>query len=330
MRVIAAYVFVVLVWSSTPLAIHFSNSSLSFASAITLRMALAFICCYGLLRLLGQRLIEQRSDWLLYGASALGLFPNMLLVYWAAQHITSGMMSVIMGVYPFFVGIFSVLILRENTFTVSRIAAVALAMAGLALIHLEQMSVGSGAALGAGAMVVVCAVWGFSSVVVKKLGANVGALRQGTGSIAVALPFFLVSWVFIDGELPGAIDHKSLGAVIYLVLIGSVISHTLWFYVLRQCSVSSVAAIPLLTPLLAISWGVLFAGEALNAVALAGALIILLALGLYQGLFGHVLRITSRLVRRPTEQQRGLNMAAVAPDSVAANQAQKKLASNSA
>lgn len=285
MQIIAAYIFVVLVWSTTPLAIHFSNSSLSFVAAITLRMALAVACCYLLLRILGQRLIHQRSDWALFAASALGLFPNMLLVYWAAQYIPSGLMSVIMGIYPFFVGIFSTILLQEKAFTPARVFALLLALGGLILIHLEQMSVGGDAMLGVVAMVLVCVIWGLSSVMVKKLGAEVGALRQGTGSVFVALPFFILSWYFLDGTLPAAVDNKSLIGVAYLVVIGSVISHTLWFYVLRECSVGAVAVIPLMTPVLAITWGVLFAGESLSTATVMGAGIILFALGVYQGLF---------------------------------------------
>lgn len=287
-QIIAAYIFVVLVWSTTPLAIHFSNSSLTFVAAITLRMALAFICCYALLRLLGERLIQQRSDWLLYCASALGLFPNMLLVYWAAQYIPSGLMSVIMGIYPFFVGVFSTLILKEKAFTPARVIALVLAVVGLVVIHVEQVAVGRDALLGVLAMIVVCVIWGLSSVVVKKLGAEVGALRQGTGSIFVALPFFMASWWLMDGALPTAVDQKSLLGVAYLVIIGSVISHTLWFFVLRKCSVTSVAMIPLMTPVLAITWGTLFAGELLSANTIAGALVILFALSVYQGVFTRI------------------------------------------
>lgn len=285
MRVIAAYSLVVLVWSTTPLAIHFSNSSLTFVAAITLRMLLAFVCCYILLRLTGERLIQQRSDWRLYCASALGLFPNMLLVYWAAQYIPSGLMSVIMGIYPFFVGVFSVLILKEKAFTPSRTIALIIAVVGLGVIHIEQVAVGRDALLGVVAMIVVCMIWGLSSVTVKKFGAEVGALRQGTGSIFVALPFFVLSWWLLDGTVPTDFDQKSLLGVGYLVIVGSVISHTLWFFVLRQCTVTSVAMIPLMTPILAITWGVLFADEMLSANTITGAVTILFALSVYQGLF---------------------------------------------
>jgi probable blue pigment (indigoidine) exporter len=301
MQVIAAYIFVVLVWSTTPLAIHFSNSSLSFVTAITLRMLLGFIVCYAILKTLKQRLFVTRSDWQVYCAGALGLFPNMLLIYWAAQYIPSGLMSVIMGTYPFFVGIFSRLLLRESLFTLARVTALFFVLIGLALIHYDQMSVGKEAVLGVLVMVVVCVNWGFSSVMVKKMGANIGALRQGTGSLAIALPFFLLSWWLIDGRIPVAFDSKSLLGVGYLVVIGTVISHTLWFFVLRECSVTSVAIIPLMTPLLAITWGVLFADEHLTRNTIVGAAFILFSLGLYQGLFVRAWHLVAqwKLPRRP-------------------------------
>jgi probable blue pigment (indigoidine) exporter len=310
MQVIAAYLCVLLVWSTTPLGIHFSNSSLTFSTAIALRMLLGFACCYALLRVTGERLFQQRSDRVLYAASAVGLFPNMLLVYWAAQYIPSGLMSVIMGIYPFFVGIFSTLILKEKTFTFVRVMALVFAIIGLAIIQFEQMNVGQEAVAGVLVMVLVCVIWGFSSVMVKKLGADVGALRQGTGSLAVALPFFMLSWWFLDGQIPHTIDQKSLFGVAYLVIIGTVLSHTLWFFVLRECSVISVAIIPLMTPLLAITWGVLFAGESFGVGTLLGALIILLALGLYQNLFVRAviqLSVWTQMWRQSRKRSRHVN-----------------------
>lgn len=291
MQVIGAYILVVLIWSTTPLAIHWSNSSLPFVTAITARMTLAVLLCWMLLKITGQPLIRHRRDWWAYAASALGLFPNMLLVYWAAQFIPSGLMSVIMGIYPFFVGLFSLMILRENAFSPARILALLLAVLGLWTVHREQLTLGPQAAWGMAAMVLVCVIWGFSSVAVKRLAADVGALRMGTGSLLVSLPFFLVAWFWLDGAVPQGVDGKSLFGVTYLVLAGSVLGHTLWFYVLRACSVVSVSLITLITPVMAITWGVLFADEVLTPQTLAGAGLILTALAIYQGIFSRMLRL---------------------------------------
>lgn len=292
MQVAGAYMLVVLIWSTTPLAIHWSNSSLSFVTAISARMLIATLFCYGLLKVMREPLIEQPRDWLIYAASALGLFPNMLLAYWAAQWISSGLMSVIMGIYPFFVGIFSFLILRENPFSRSRILALLLAVAGLCVVQRAQLTSGIDGLLGIGAMVLMCAMWGFSSVMVKKLGARVSPVRMGAGSLMVATPFFLLTWLCLDGEVPSSVDHKSLLGVGYLALAGSVLGHTLWFFVLRSCSVLNVSLITLITPVMALNWGVL-AGERLSGWTLLGAALIMTALALYQGLLSRLWHVLS-------------------------------------
>jgi Permeases of the drug/metabolite transporter (DMT) superfamily len=294
MQVASAYLLVVLIWSTTPLAIHWSNSSLSFISAITVRMVLATLLCFGLLKICRQPLIVQRRDWLVYAASALGLFPNMLLIYWAAQTIPSGLMSVIMGIYPFCVGIFSIFVLQENPFTRSRILALLLAVFGLWLVQREQSAADGDALWGIIVMVLVCVIWGFSSVTVKKLGAGIAPLRMGTGSLLVSTPFFLLAWFGLDRELPELIDQKSLVGVVYLVLAGSIIGHILWFYVLRVCSVASVSLITLITPVMALTWGHL-AGEQFSAFTLVGAGVIVLALALYQGFFFRLWRESGKL-----------------------------------
>lgn len=257
-------------------------------------MVLAALLCFGLLKIMRQPFIVHRRDWLVYAASALGLFPNMLLVYWAAQMIPSGLMSVIMGIYPFFVGIFSVVMLGENSFSRCRVMVLFLAVLGLWVVHCDQAANGVKSFAGILVMVLACAIWGFSSVAVKKLGAAINPLRMGAGSLVVSMPFFVLSWLFIDGQLPTYIDEKSLFGVGYLVLAGSLIGHILWFFVLRACSVTSVSLITLITPIMALNWGAL-AGERISAQSVLGAGLIILALALYQGLL-HRMWLSARLM----------------------------------
>lgn len=286
----AAYFMVVLIWSTTPLTIQWSNSSLTFVAAVTLRMLLAFVICYAILRFKRQSLTNTPRDWLVFLASGLGLFPNMLLIYYAAQFIPSGLMSVLFGVLPFFVGVFSWLLLRENHFTRVRTLALVMAVTGLGIIHFGQMQVGPDAVKGVLIIMLVCIIWALSSVWVKQFGGSIEPMQQCTGSILVVLPPFLLAWWLLDGEIPTAVDSRSLIGVGYLVIAGSVISHTLYFHVLRGFNVSTVALIPLMTPVLAILWGRLLEGEILSPASMTGAGLILLSLTVYQGLYGKLYR----------------------------------------
>lgn len=297
MKVLIAYISVVAIWSTTPLAIQWSSVSFSFSAAAALRMFFALLICVFALIFLRKPLVKSSSDWLVFAVGAFGLFPNMALVYWAAQHISSGVMAVLFAVYPFLVGFFSLFILKENIFNRARIAALFLAILGVVLIQYEQFDVGPHAAYGIAAMLLATASFALSSVWMKSIGSAVEPLRQLTGVLLIATPCFILFWWFKDGSVPNNIAMKSVLAVVYLVIAGSVIGGLTFYVVLKNCSISAVSLITLLTPGVAIVIGVIFAGEKHGAVALLGCAVILVALALYQGVLNRLYKKVHVFIR---------------------------------
>ncbi|MFT5082890.1 MAG: putative blue pigment (indigoidine) exporter [Lentisphaeria bacterium] len=293
-RVGLAYALVVLVWSTTPFGIKLSNSSLSFVAAISVRAVLALIVCSLILTVLRQPLIKHRNDWSAFLAGALGMFPNMLLVYWSAQYIPSGLTAVIFGLYPFMVGVFSLLILKENIFNMRRIIAMTIAVTGLVIINISQISLGGNAVLGLVGMVASTAFFGLSSVWLKHVGGGVDPLRQTTGMLLLVAPIYVLFWFFLDGEFPVAVDDRSLVGVIYLVLAGSVLGGTLFFYVLKNCSVASVGLITFITPIIALTIGVVFDDETFTIVTVIGSLLVIFSLAIYQNIPRHAVLLYRR------------------------------------
>lgn len=290
MKVITAYICVVLVWSTTPLAIKWSNSSLDFMAAVAIRMNVAAVLCCLALFVLRRKLIQQSGDLKAMFVGALGLFPNMVLVYWSALHIPSGLISVILGVYPFLVGFFSWIILGESTFNVSRLIALFIAVVGLLLIHIEQMALGPTAVLGVAGILLSSVFFAFSTVLLKKLSGQIDSLRQLTGSLLFSSPFFLLVWYIFGEPLPELIDVRSLIGVSYLILAGSLVGGLMFYFVLASCSVSTVSLIPLMTPVLALFIGNVIEGEIVSRLALVGSSLILFSLAVYQGVLVWVYR----------------------------------------
>jgi len=283
--VIFAYIFVIFIWATTPLAIQWSNSSLAFITSVSLRMVIALLICSVLMLAFRMPLVRKRSDWMAFVAGMVGLYPNMLIVYWSAQFIPSGLMAVILGLYPFAVGLFSLLFLKENVFNPSRLLAVCFAVTGLGVIHIDQFYMGNDAVFGVLGMMASAILFALSTVWVKTIGTSVNPLRQSTGVLVLAVPAFLITWFILDGEVPASIDIRSIVGISYLSVAGSVIGHTLFFYVLRHCSMVSVSLIPLITPVLALSIGAVFANEKVNEYTIAGSGMVLLSLAIYQGIF---------------------------------------------
>lgn len=285
MRVGLAYCFVVLIWSTTPLAIRWSISSLSFSAGISLRIFIALVIC-GLIQLaLRQPLIKEKRDWQVYLAGTLGIFPNMLLVYWCAQHIPSGLAAVIFGLYPFSVGLFSYFLLKENIFNFRRVLALAIALCGLILININQFHAGASALYGSVGMLISTLMFGLSSVWLKRIGGNVEPLRQSTGVFLLAAPLLGIAWLISDGQVPQTVDARSISGVLYLAIAGSVLGGTLYFYVLQHCRVASVGLITFFSPILALVAGAVIDGERFTLPMFAGCVLVLFSLAVYQNVF---------------------------------------------
>jgi drug/metabolite transporter (DMT)-like permease len=74
---------------------------------------------------------------------------------------------------------------------------------------------------------------------------------------------------------PSHVSMLSLGAFVYLVLIGALVGYTAYFYLLRHCDPAKVATYAYVNPIVAVALGALFAGEALTLrMVLAAGLII--------------------------------------------------------
>jgi drug/metabolite transporter (DMT)-like permease len=284
MQLSSAYCAVLIIWATTPLGIKWSNSGLSFSGAITLRMLLAFILCAAILAMQKKRLIHSKKDWQAFGAGALGLFPNMLIVYWSAQYIPSGLISIMLGFFPLFLGVFSWILMRERTLDRRQIAALCLAFCGLAVIFMQQVQISWQALWAVVGVLVAAAFWALSSIWVKSLGVEIDAMRQSTGTLLIAAPIFVIYWLVFDHQVPTHWQLKSQLGVLYLVVAGSCLGHTLYFYVLRRCSLAATGLLTLLSPMVALGIGFLVLGETLGVRELIGVALVLMALGVYSGL----------------------------------------------
>lgn len=288
MAILFAYIFVVLIWATTPLAIQWSSDSVSFVAAVVLRMGLALTLALFVNAILRRSLFAHTGAWKVYFAASIGIFPNMPLVYWSAQFIPSGLMAVIFAMSPFVTGVMTLLILRENPFNRRRLFALLIAFGGLLVIFHQQIRLDAYAAYGIAGILGSTLLFSVSSVWLKSLNTSVPAFDQATGSLLFAMPGLLLAWYLLDGSLPTTISDKSAGAIMYLAVMGSLLGFTLFFYVLKKLSPSAVSLITLLTPVLALFIGVLVAGERLTLSTLAGAGLVMLALLFYiEWSFGH-------------------------------------------
>lgn len=283
MSVPAAYLGVVLIWSTTPLAIQWSAQGSSFSFAVMARMAIGLAICLALLAATRTAFPLTPAARRLYAISGLSLFVAMLLTYWGALHIPSGLISVIFGLSPLVTGVFAALWLAERTLTPLRLAGLGLALAGLWMVFGQPWPGDRQATLGTAAVVAGMTVQALGLVWIKRLNAGASALAITGGSLGVATPLFVLAWLLADGaQLPPDTTLRAGAAIVYLGVLGSVVGFTLYYYVIRHLDAGRVALIMLVTPVTALLLGQTLNAEHIPAAGWAGIALIGAGLALYE------------------------------------------------
>ncbi|MBF0186723.1 MAG: DMT family transporter [Magnetococcales bacterium] len=282
MAVASAFIGVVLIWGTTPLAVQWSLEGSSFAFAVMARMVLGVVLCLTLLHLSGIRLPRHRNALLTYTVGGLGIFGAMTSTYWSAQFIPSGWISILFGLSPLCTGFLAMVWLGER-FGGERLLGTLVSLAGLSMIFLQGTSDPSGNTLmGIFGIVFAVSLYATSTVLVKKLGEGIPAFATTTGSLMVAVPGFILVWAVTDGQLPQEISPRAFWSILYLGVIASAIGFTLFYYVLEQLEAGETMLITLINPVIGIYLGTALNNEALSMRFIAGTGMILFGLAIYQ------------------------------------------------
>ncbi|MEX1034073.1 MAG: DMT family transporter [Cellvibrionaceae bacterium] len=286
MKVVLAYWGVVLIWSTTPLGIATSNNGLTFWSAAGMRMLLAFALVAVIIAVRRQPFLPNRRVALAYLVASLGLSPQMSLVYWAAQHVPTGVISLVFAFNPCLTALVSLMVIRGTKLSSRQVFALLLAVVGMAIIYLDQLNFGREAALGIAALFLSTAIFAVCSVWLKRLTTDLtlDPFCQTGGTLLFAMPVYFLIWLSFDGEIPQSIQTDAAVAIVYLAVLGSVGGFTLYFYILRHMNVITVSLITLITPVIALAIGTVFLNEPFTVQLAIGSGTVLLSLLLFEGM----------------------------------------------
>ena len=275
------YACLVVIWSSTWVAIKIGLEDLPPLLGAGIRFSLAGVGLLVLARLMGRPL---RTDARL--ATVLALLPFAAaygLIYWGEQYVPSGLAAVLFGIMPLYSATLAALLLAGEPLRPRLIAGIAVAMAGLSLAFGETLELGhSEYALAAA---IACAAAPFASaignVAIKRDGGaldaivlNGWAMLGGGGlllAVSAASEAWEVSW-----------SAQAIGSIAYLAVIGSAVPFVTLTVLLRELPAVTVSYITLLLPFGALAFGAALYDEPVTLPAVAGAALVAAGLAVAQ------------------------------------------------
>lgn len=294
MAVRLTYLLVIFIWTTTPLAIKLGGDTLDPMAGLSLRIAIAFLVGSAICTIAGIAVLNIKRNGILYFAGSLGLFPNMALVYFSAEYISSGLIALMFGLLPFFTAILSKPILGKSSLSSQKIIAIILAIVGLLFIFYDdgimigEAYIGLLLMLWSNLIFAACTLW------MKKINKilNVPPFEQTLGAMAFSLPGMLITWFFVVGYEPLQFSSVSIASLLYLSLFASLVGFAAYYHILNNMSVDTVALIPLITPITAMVLGVIVADETITRAMYIGAAFILVALIIHQGFLYKLFKIS--------------------------------------
>lgn len=279
------YAIVIVVWSTTPLAVKTSSEGSHFVIGISLRMWLGAVLAVVILRLMKLKLPLHREALLTYFSGMLGFFIAMLLVYWAAQYVASGLISVMYGTSPIIVGSMGAIFLKEPYRRVQLFGGL-IGIAGMAVIFQRELSLPDGSELALIAILGSALFYGFSMMGLKTWGHNIHPMAQTTGglcftAIACGL-FWLIGFPEVGVDAIANMTTRAAGATVYLGIFGSVLGFVAFFTLVTRVPVANATIVTLATPVLALLIGNQLNDETIYSSTIWGALLILFGLALHE------------------------------------------------
>lgn len=281
MSVPLAYLGVIIIWSTTPLAIKWSGEDVGFLFGVTARMVIGVIVSALIISFFSRRIPWTREAIKVYFAAGIAIYGAMLCVYWGSQYISSGLISVIFGLNPIVTGIMASLWLNERSFSVYRIIGVLAGIIGLTVIFADSMQLNHQARFGIAAVFCSVLLHSGSAVWMKRLNSSLSALQVTHGALTISVCLYLLTWISIGGGFPQLVHTRAIAAIVYLGIFGSVLGFIMYFYILKKIEASRVALITLITPVLALFLGYSLNNEALNPAIWSGSALILFGMTLY-------------------------------------------------
>jgi drug/metabolite transporter (DMT)-like permease len=276
------YALLVLVWSSTWVTIKIGLDDLPPLFGAGIRFGLAGI---GLLAYAAARGRALRTDTVLAVTLAVLPFATTYgLIYWAEQHIPSGLTAVLFGVLPLYVALLAAVALPDEPLRARLLLGIGVAIGGLALAFNESLELGDDelAGLAAGAVVASPIASAIGNVSIKKRGAGLDALvlngwaMAGAGALLLAVSAPTEAWS--DARLTGA----SVFSIVYLAGAGTAFTFVALTLLLRELPAVTTSFISVLLPFGALAFGALLEDETVTSTALGGAALVALGIAVAQ------------------------------------------------
>jgi drug/metabolite transporter (DMT)-like permease len=280
--IIVAFAALYIVWGSTYLGIRFAIETIPPFLMAGTRFFLAGVIMFGIARTqttLRSTWKEWRGSLIVGACLLLGGNGGVTL---SEKYIDSGLAAVIVATVPIYIALLGWLsgrLPRPRAVVWLGLAGGFLGVAILLAPALQFYSSGGAhPAIGMSILLVSSFIWSAGSLYSSAAKSSTPPFVAAAQQMVCGGALLMLAGT-ATGETrqfhPSAMSMLSLGAFIYLVLIGAIVGFTAYIWLLRHCNPAKVATYAYVNPIVAVLLGSAFAHEILTVRTLLAAILII-------------------------------------------------------
>jgi drug/metabolite transporter (DMT)-like permease len=273
-----AWITICLVWGTTYLAIRIALESLPVALMAGLRWTAAGALLLAALRVRKQALPPPRT----WGSIAIAGFLMVVLgnggVVWAEQYVASGLTAVIVAIVPFWNVLIEALLKGGERPDRRTLIGLAIGFSGIVVLVWPELFTGGEDGLwfiaGVVALQVATVGWAVGTSYTKRNTVSASPLATSAMQMLVSGVMFIAIGT-ITGEWHRLVfTPRTLSALIYLTLAGSVVAYSAYVYALKYLPVSTVSLYSYVNPIIAVVLGTLLLSEPFSSRTLVASALV--------------------------------------------------------
>ncbi|MCT8978383.1 EamA family transporter [Clostridium sp. CX1] len=282
-KVVLAYLAVCIFWGSTYLAIRIGVSELPATIFAGVRFLVAGSIMLAFAKLKGLEFPKKTVD--IKRIAIVGMFLLLGgngLVVWGEKWVSSGMTSLIVATGPLYTAIIETFFTRSKSMNIKGWCGILMGFVGVGLLVLPNLSTGATSAKGVIFVMLSAILWSSGSIYSKSFKASGSVVTHiGIQMLSGGIGLSIIG-TFL-GELPKIqLTGRGVGALLYLVLFGSIVGYSCYIYILQKWPASKASTYAYVNPVVAVLLGAVILKEAVSITILVSTVVILVGVFLVQ------------------------------------------------
>lgn len=261
-----------LIWGSTWVVIKTGLEDLPPLTSAGLRFAIASAVMIAIAPKLRRR--EGGANpaaWIWITVGTLNFGCSYGIVYVAETVLPSGLVSVLWSVFPLMMAATGHWLLPGERLRARQWLGFFAGFAGIALLFRTDLrSFGAGAVPMALFLLLSPTISVVGQTVLKRFAEGASSVVMNRNAMCLGAAILLVAGFLRERDMEMRWTAPALFSIGYLALCGTVVTFTLYFWLLRYAPAHRLSLIAYVTPALALTLGALFGGEPITTYTLAG------------------------------------------------------------